>query len=121
GVVLFGVVPRRARPLMAAAPALPLLILAANFAQTGVPSGVITYTALAIGIVVSALTFKRRRFVRGRLFVHVVGAIVLLLGVSMAIAPELYTNPRTYAGFGAYIWVFAPLFAVGGAGLIVSE
>ncbi len=116
-----GLLGRRSEGAAALLATLPMLAFAAGFASTGATTGVITYGIEAVALCWTAwLTFGGRS-PRVRIYVLMVGTILLAQGLVMAVSPQSFGNAAVYAELGDYLWAVAPAFVIGGGGLLVSE
>ena len=121
-LALSGFWPKR---LLASAPFLamvPPAILAVNFLLAGVSSGVIAYAYLTLALLICGVwMIARQDRLPVRLFVLTAGALLATIGVAMVVASDNYANQLTYADLASYLWLIAPLFLLGGVGLVVTE
>jgi diguanylate cyclase (GGDEF)-like protein/PAS domain S-box-containing protein len=116
-----GLVPERLRGAAPVIAAVPMVLLAVNFRLTNVITEQIAYVIEAAALLVLALYEQRYAQPRVRIFVHMIAAILALQGASMVLQPGYYENTLVYAELARYLWLFAPLFLLGGIGLIRAE
>ena len=121
-LALSGFWPKRLLVVVPFLALVPPAILATNFLQAGVSSGVIAYSIQVLALLVCGIwTIARHDRIPARVFVIMAGAVLVTIGVAMVVARDNFANQLTYADLANYLWIIAPLFIVGGVGLIASE
>lgn len=118
GLIIVGGATRAAARRYSSLASLLLLPLWWSFLSAGLVSGVVTLgvqmlAGLAAGFAPSRLPRRAPALA--------FGAIQILLAAAMLAYPQQFSNPALYGGFGSVLWVFAPSFAVAGAGLLLAR
>ncbi len=96
------------------------LALALDLLVTGVVSGLVGLGLYGAIIAYAGLRLAAGRALPRELFLRTVAANQVLIGATMVAWSEQYRNPALYAGFGSYLWLFAPTFVLAGAGIWVA-
>lgn len=104
--------------LIAAAPLVPWSV---GFALAGSITGTVSYAVVAVFLIFAAFSLWRRRAVRSRPYVLMVGLMEIVFGGAMIVSPAAFRDPAHYAELRSYLWLFGPSFVVVGTALCVAE